>query len=121
MADPRKASRPYTRKLLKKKLRKKTLPFDSTILNITTTDIALMGPDPGDIKLTGTRYPFTPSKVFRGKTSSGKRNAYSLSGVKRTKAAAMKLATKGWDQGWDIGRAKTRDGYAVYIANTRTK
>ena len=108
----------------KRSLRKTTpfkspLPFESTILNITTADIALMGPEPGDIKLTQTKYPFTPSKVFRGKTLSGARNAYSLSGVKKTKVAAVKLATLEYNRGWDVGRAKTKDGYAVYISATR--
>jgi len=104
-------------KLKQKKLLKNPLPFDSTVLHITPADIAEMADGPGDIKLARKNHPhpFTPQKVFRGKRA-GKRNAYTLSGVTKTLAAAVKLAKREQAQGWDIGRAKPPDGYAVYIS-----
>ena len=101
----------------KRKALKNPLPFESTVLHITPADIAEMALGPDDIKLAKKNHPnpFTPNKVFRG-TKRGERYAYTLSGVTKTLPAAVKLAKREQAQGWDIGRAKTRDGYAVYIS-----
>ena len=107
------------RNFKKRRILKNPLSFDSTHLTITPADIAEMAEKPGDIKLNRKKFPFTPDKVFRGKGKGGLRNAYSLAGVTKTLSAATKLATREYNKGYDIGRAKTRDGYAVYIANTR--
>mgnify|MGYP003628080287 CR=1 FL=1 len=95
----------------KSKLLKNPLPFKSTVLYISTADVAREAPEPGDIKYTyKTKYPFTPTTVFR------RTKAYGLAGVTKTLPAAIKLAKKNHDKGWNIGRAKTRDGYVVYIS-----
>jgi len=86
------------------------LSFKSTRLDITPADLAEMAAGPGDIKLTRKNHPFTPTKVFRGK------KAWTVTGVKKTLAGAVKLANREYDNGWNIGRAKTRDGYVVYIS-----
>ena len=103
------------RNFKKRKALKNPLPFESTVLHITPADIAEMADGAEDIKLNRKKIPFTPDKVFRG-TKRGHRNAYTLSGVTKTLAAAVKLAKQEHAQGWDIGRAKTLDGYAVYIS-----
>jgi len=95
----------------KKKLSKNPLPFKSEVLHITNRDIARMGTEPGDIKLTDTPYPFTPNKVNRpGKAG------YLLVGVSKTIEGGRKMATRSHKQGWNVARAKTPDGYVVYIS-----
>jgi hypothetical protein len=94
----------------KKNLSKNPLSFKSTHLTIIPTDLAEMASKPGDIKLNRKKIPFTPGKVFRNKKS------WSLAGVKKTLPGAVKLATLEHSRGYDVGRAKTRDGYAVYIS-----
>jgi hypothetical protein len=94
----------------KKNLSKNPLSFKSTHLTITPTDLAEMADKPGDIKLNRKKIPFTPGKVFRN------RKSWSLAGVKKTLPGAVKLATLEHNRGYDVGRAKTRDGYAVYIS-----
>ncbi len=98
------------RNFKKRKALKNPLPFKSEVLHITSKDVARMGTEPGEIKLATGKYPFTPEKVTRpGKPT------YLLVGVSKTIEGARKIATRSHKNGWPVARAKTKDGFVVYI------